>query len=59
MALRETREDAGLTRDQVAALLQPPVSSKTIERWEKGSSPVSHQRMRQLALLYRVACLNW
>ncbi len=49
------REDAGLTRSQVAALVQPPVASKTIERWETGETPVSHQRMRQLALIYRVS----
>jgi transcriptional regulator with XRE-family HTH domain len=48
------REDAGLTREQVCQILEPGVSTKTLERWERGETPISHQRMRQLALVYRV-----
>ena len=33
-ALRTAREHAGLSREKVAGKLDPPVSSKTIERWE-------------------------
>ena len=52
--LREIREDAGLTREQVCALLDPPISSKTLERWEKGTHHPDDRRMGQLALIYRV-----
>ena len=48
------REEVGLTRQQVADLLDPPVTAKTLERWEKGASPISDRRMGQLALVYRV-----
>ena len=48
------REEAGLTRTQVVALLDPPVSIKTLERWEKGESPSPTERWRQLAMIYRV-----
>ena len=53
-ALRAAREEAGLTREQVASLLDPPVAAKTLERWEKGQTAIKHQRMKQLALIYRV-----
>ena len=52
--LRMVREDAGLTRTQVVVLLDPPVSIKTLERWEKGESPVTDRTMAQLAMIYRV-----
>ena len=52
--LRAIREEAGLTREQVCELLDPPVSTKTLERWEKGTTPIKHRRMKQLALIYRV-----
>lgn len=52
--LWRAREEAALTRAQVAMLVQPPVAAKTIERWERGQSPISERRMRQLALIYRV-----
>jgi transcriptional regulator with XRE-family HTH domain len=52
--LRLTREEAGLTREQVARLLDPPISTRTLIRWEDGSTPIPYHRMRQLALIYRV-----
>jgi transcriptional regulator with XRE-family HTH domain len=53
--LREAREEAGLTREQVCGLLDPPVVTRTLLRWEKGQTPIPHKRMRQLALIYRVS----
>ena len=53
-ALWTVREEAGLTRQMVADLLDPPITAKTLERWEKGVSPISDRRMGQLALVYRV-----
>jgi DNA-binding transcriptional regulator YiaG len=52
--LRTVREDAGLTREQVCALLDPPVTTKTLERWEKGEYQPDDRRMGQLAMIYRV-----
>ena len=52
--LQDAREEAGLTRDQVSRLLDPPVATRTLLRWEKGQTPIPHKRMRQLALVYRV-----
>lgn len=52
--LREQREEAGLTREQVSKLLDPPVATRTLLRWEKGSTPIPYRRMRQLAFIYRV-----
>jgi transcriptional regulator with XRE-family HTH domain len=52
--LQLTREEAGMTREQVVRLLDPPVSVRTLIRWEDGSTPIPYHRMRQLALMYRV-----
>jgi len=53
MSLREAREATGFSREFVSRLLDPPVSAKTIERWEKGAK-VPRYRLRELALVYRV-----
>lgn len=49
------RERTGLGRERVAAQLDPPVTSKTIERWEKGTTPIPLWRQRQLESLYEKA----
>ena len=51
--LWRAREREGMTRAQVVAILDPPVSPKTLERWERETTPVPYQRLRQLALVYR------
>lgn len=51
---REEREQAGFSRERVAGRLDPPISSKTLERWEKGLSPFPRWRAIQLAALYGV-----
>lgn len=43
----------GLSREHVARLLDPPISAKTLERWEKGAN-VPPWRLKQLAHVYRV-----
>lgn len=48
------REAMGLSRERVAPQLDPPVSAKTLERWEKGITPVPRWRLAQFARLYRV-----
>jgi DNA-binding XRE family transcriptional regulator len=53
--LQLTREEAGLTREQVARLVDPPVSTRTLIRWEDGTTPIPYHRMRQLAFIYRVS----
>lgn len=50
--LRVKRDALGLGREKVAAQLDPPISSKTLERWEDGSSPVKRWRLNQLASVY-------
>jgi hypothetical protein len=49
------REAEGLGRERVAQLLDPPITSKTLERWERGSNvnPIPRWRLRQLAQIYR------
>ena len=49
--LRAAREQIGLGREKVAAQLDPPISSKTLERWEAGAS-VKRWRLNQLADVY-------
>jgi len=49
--LRQARDELGYSREWVAARLQ--ISSKTIERWEKGA-PIRGYQLRQLAKLYEV-----
>lgn len=53
-ALWKARAAAELSREHVSRLLDPPISAKTLERWEKGHNPPSKRRLRQLALIYRV-----
>lgn len=48
------RKAEGLSREKVVRLLDPPVSVKTLERWERGITPVPQYRVRQLAGVYRV-----
>jgi transcriptional regulator with XRE-family HTH domain len=51
--LWDARIGTGLSREKVAASLG--VSSKTIERWERGTSPVKRYQLIRLAELYGVA----
>jgi DNA-binding transcriptional regulator YiaG len=51
--LRLAREKRGLARERVAAQLDPPISSKTLERWETPGYPVPEWRLEQLAELYK------
>lgn len=50
----EARDEYGLSREKVAALLDPPISSKTLERWERGETPLPKWRAKQLAAIYGV-----
>jgi len=52
-ALWLAREAEGLAREKVAPLLEPPITAKTLERWEKGITPVPRWRLRQLAKVYK------
>lgn len=52
-ALREARDRTGLSRERVAAQLDPPVSAKTVDRWERGAN-VKGWRLKQLAKIYEV-----
>lgn len=49
------RERVGLARERVAAQLDPPISSKTLERWEKNVTPIPGWRKVQLEALYEAA----
>jgi ribosome-binding protein aMBF1 (putative translation factor) len=51
----EERERLGLSRERVAAQLEPPISAKTLERWEKRITPAPLWRLQQLARLYGVS----
>ena len=51
--LKLAREATGLSRERVSRLLDPPISAKTLERWEAGSR-VKRWRLVQLADVYRV-----
>ncbi len=53
--LRLVREATGLSRERVAAQLDPPISSKTLERMEQGLAPLKGFRLKQLAALYDVS----
>ena len=48
------RERTGLSRETVARRLDPPISSKTLERMEKGHAPLRGFRLKQLAAIYEV-----
>lgn len=50
--LWDARNLTGLGREKVAATIG--VTSKTIERWEKGVTPIKGYRLEQLAELYGV-----
>jgi transcriptional regulator with XRE-family HTH domain len=50
----EARNSLGLSRERVAALCDPPISAKTLERWEKGISPLPRWRAQQLAAIYGI-----
>ena len=50
-SLRAAREACGLGREHVSRLLDPPISAKTLERWEAGSR-VKQWRLGQLADVY-------
>jgi hypothetical protein len=52
--LRAARDKKGLARERVAPQLDPPISSKTLERWEKPGYPVPEWRLEQLAVIYGV-----
>lgn len=51
MSLLEARKNTGLSREKVAA--QVSISSKTLERWEKGA-PAKRYIVAQLAVIYGV-----
>ncbi len=51
-SLRQAREFTGLSREKVAAELG--ISSKTLERWEKGITPTKRYQLVRLAALYSV-----
>lgn len=53
--LRGQRDRLGLSRERVAAQLEPPISSKTLERWETPGYTVPLWRLEQLAALYKCA----
>lgn len=52
----DARRAAGFSRERVAAMLKPPVSTRTIERWEDANEIKRNRlvRLRQLAKLYDV-----
>jgi predicted transcriptional regulator len=53
--LRRARDRKGLPRERVSAQLDPPISSKTLERWETDGYRVPLWRAEQLAGIYGVA----
>lgn len=50
--LRAARERKGYSREWVASRLDPPITSKTLERWERHPEKVKGFRLEQLAALY-------
>ena len=54
--LRAAREHAELSREAVTRhrLLAPPISVKTLERWEQPGIRVKRWRLKQLARIYGV-----
>ena len=54
--LRAARERAELSREAVTREpeLQPPISAKTLERWEQSGARVKRWRLKQLARIYGV-----
>jgi hypothetical protein len=55
--LRAAREQAELSREAVTRRkeLDPPISAKTLERWEMPGARVKRWRLKQLARIYGVA----
>jgi hypothetical protein len=55
--LRVARDDLGLAREAVTRRpeLDPPITAKTLERWENGTTPVRRWRLKQLAAIYGVS----
>jgi hypothetical protein len=54
-ALLAARERTGLSRERVVRQMRPPISSKTLERWEKTGIPDrSKWMLPQLADIYGV-----
>lgn len=55
-ALRLARERAELSREAVTRhpVLDPPISAKTLMRWELPGAHVKRWRLRQLARIYGV-----
>ena len=56
-SLRQARDATGLSREQVCRRLDPPVSTKTLERWEDDTLPLIKKRWRlvQLATIYETS----
>lgn len=50
----DARKAESLSREQVVRLLEPPITTKTLERWERCITPAPKWRVRQLAQIYRV-----
>jgi hypothetical protein len=65
LSLRQHRDRLGLRLEEVSARLNPPMSWRTLHRWEKNGIPSRRDENRdawleQLAALYKVdpASLN-
>lgn len=54
-SLRQARDAIGFSREEVVRMVEPPISSKTLERWEKNPKQVPLWRLEQLAHLYRTS----
>ena len=56
LTLKEARKRAGLSRARVAGQLVPPISPRTLQRWEDRNEIARDTRLRyrQLALIYEV-----
>jgi transcriptional regulator with XRE-family HTH domain len=54
--LRQAREEIGLSREAVTRRpeLDPPISMKTLERWEAPGVTIKRWRLKQLARIYGV-----
>jgi DNA-binding transcriptional regulator YiaG len=53
--LRAARDWAELSQEAVARQLEPPVSVKTLARWEQPGARVKRVRLQQLAVIYGVS----
>jgi transcriptional regulator with XRE-family HTH domain len=52
--LRSVREYLEFSRELVARRLDPPVTARTIDRWERGTSRPKRYQLLQLATIYGV-----